>query len=215
MASFGDLLGRVGIGEGAGGGLVSIGMALIIGAVGILVAVGFVYWIIKRKKNWNIKVEFRLPRDVREVEEKDGSTRVKGTITKEWGKGYYDAKRGVVFIKRPKKKAVPMKPFNIKDTLSGGSNILTVIQVGVEDYRPVLEDSYLELEDKDTGEEAALIRAKIDTSESKSWRNTFEREAKSTYTIGGWLREHGQLLGFGFIIICIFVGFAIVYGKIG
>lgn len=197
---------------GGGSGFVSLTISILIGVISLGIAMGVLWWFIKRKKHWNIKVEFRLPRNLR-IEKENGHEKVTGTIKKEWGKGYYNAKEGVVYVKRKKNPAVSMKPFNIKEFLSD-SNILTVLQVGIEDYRPVLEDSYLEVIDYDTGEEGALIKAKIDTSESKSWKNSYERERKATYTIMGFLSEHGQLIGFGFILLAIFVGFAIVYSKI-
>ncbi len=197
-----------------GGGFMNMVISIFLSAT-ILSLCGLgLWWFIKKRKHWNLKVEFRLPRGIQEINDKDGNKVITGTIKKEWGKGYYNAKEGVVYVKRKKQAPIPMKPFNIKEFLSE-SNILTVIQVGIEDYRPILEDSYLNVIDYDTGEEAALLKAKIDTSESKSWRNTYERERKASFTMGSWLREHGQLLGFGFIIVCIFVGFAIVYSKIG
>lgn len=214
MASINDLFGSINLGFGSSGGLVDLLLSFTIGIAALLLCGGLVYWIVWKRKNWNIKVEFRLPRDISEVIDEEGNFSVKGTIQKEWGKGYYNGKRGVVFIKRKGKKAVEMKPFDVKRFLSGKGSILTVIQVGINDYRPVLEESYLEVEDLNTGDKAALIKAKIDTSESKGWKNVFERESKSTYTVLGWMHEHGQLIGFGFIVLMIIVGFAIVLGRI-
>ena len=213
MGTGGDFLSSV-VPNFGGGGFVNILVTILIGTIVLAFCGFFLWWLIKKKMHWNIKVEFRLPRNVQQIKNKAGEELISGTIRKEWGKGYYDAKAGVVYIKRSKKPSVPMKPFNIKAFLSD-NNILTVIQVGIEDYRPVLEESYLEVEDYETGEEGALIKAKIDTSEGKSWKNSYERERKATYTIMGWLSQHGQLVGFGFILLSIFVGFAIVYAKIG
>ena len=198
---------------GSGGGLVDLIIAITLGTIALAIILGIIWYFFKQKKHWNIKVEFRLPRNVQKRVDENGNEKIIGTIKKEWGKGFYDGKKGIVYIKRNKIAAVPMKPFNVKEFLSE-NNILTVLQVGIEDYRPVLEDSYLEVVDYDTGEEGALIKAKIDTSESKTWKNSYERERKATYTITGWLQEHGQLIGFGFILLSVFVGFAIVYGKI-
>jgi|SRR6056297_3030903 len=196
-----------------GGSLAQTIGALLLGTV-VLSIFGFgLWWWLKRKMHWNLKVEFRLPRNIQKVKDENGKDKVIGTIRKEWGKGYYNAKQGVVYVKRPKKKPVPMKPFNIKESLSD-NNVLTVIQVGIEDYRPVIEDSYLEAKDYLTGDEGALINARIDTSESRAWRNQYERERKATYTIKGFLQEHGQLLGFGFILFVQLIGFAIVISKI-
>lgn len=212
MAGLGDLMSKI---PGVGGGnLMAILVAIVLGGLGLTIAGVFVWWMVFKKRKWNLKVEFRMPRDVKEVVDEDGEIRVKGTLVKEWGRGYYDAKRGAVFVKRKGKKPVPVKPFNVKEFLSGKDNILTVVQVGIEDYRPILEDSYLELVDNETGNEAALLKVKIDTTESRSWRNSFERESKSAYTLLGFLHEHGQLIGFGFILLCMLVGFAIVYAKV-
>ncbi len=212
MATGEDFISRI-MPSFGGGGFIDLVISMVVGAVGLGIVAALAFWFFKHRKKWNMKVEFRLPRNIQRAEDEEGNEIVKGVIRREWGKGYYNAKQGVVYVKRPKLKPVPMKPFNVKEFLDD-SKILTVIQVGAEDYRPVLEDSYLEVEDYDTGESAALLKAKIDTSESKAWRSSYERERNATYTIGGWLKEHGQLLGFGFILFTIFVGFAIVYSKI-
>ena len=208
MASAGDLFG--GIGNFGGGSFLQDIMAILIGTFGLIIVAGLVWYFINKKKNWNLGIEFKLPRNVQQKE--DGT--VAGTLNKEWGKGYYNVKQGVVYIKRKGKKPVPMKPFDIKRYLSG-NGILTVIQLGIEDYRPVLDDSYIEVVDEQTGEEAALLKAKIDTSESKSWKSQFEREAINAYSIKNWIIEHGQLLGMGLVIFLVLIGQAIVISKLG
>jgi hypothetical protein len=211
MAQIGDMFSKIGIG-GGGGGLMSNMMIMLIGAVALASCVYGVWWIFNRRKNWNIKVEFKIPRNIKRIKMKDGSYKVIGTLNKEWGKGFYNAKRGVCYVKRKGKKPVPMKPFDIKTFLSTG-NILTVIQVGIEDYRPVLDDSYIQVVDDKTKEEGALILARIDTSESKSWRNSFERDAMSAYTIKNWIAEHGALVAMGLVLLMNLIGFAIVIAK--
>lgn len=195
-----------------GSGLIDLGITFIIGITVVILCGGFLFWQFKLRKRWNLKVEFRLPRDVAIIE-REGKKEVVGSIKKEWGKGYFNAREGIVYIKRHKLAAVAMKPFNVKEALSG-SNILTVIQVGIEDYRPVLEKSYLEVSDEKNNEQHALINAKIDTTESKAWKNNYERTRLNTYTISSFLREHGQVLAFGLIIIMIFIGFSIVISRI-
>ena len=214
MASIGDIFGKIGIGGGggAGGGFMSSMLMMLLGAVGLAGAIGGVYYLLYKRKNWNIKVEFRIPRNIKVLKRRDGTQKVIGNINKEWGKGFYNAKRGVCFIKRKGKKAVPMKPFDIKRFLSTG-NILTVIQVGIEDYRPILDDSYIEVVDDKTGEEGALINTRIDTSESKSWKNSFERDSKTAYTIKNWIAEHGALVAMGLVLLMNLIGFAIVIAK--
>jgi len=214
MAGVGDLLGGIGLNLPGGGGFGFIGMItwIIIGTV-VMGLCGFgLWWFLKRRKSWNLKVEFKIPRNIREITEKDGSIRVTGSLNKEWGKGFYDSKTGVVLLKRKGKKDVPMKPFDVKSHLSE-NNILTVIQVGVEDYRPVLDESYIEVEDEE-GNEAALLKTRIDTTENKSWKNSYERERKNTYTIMNWLREHGQVISLGIVVCLVLVGFAILWTRL-
>lgn len=196
-----------------GSGFFDIAIALLLGGLVLAICGGFVWYVLKKKIKWNLKVEFRLPREIQPVYDEEGNIiDIRGSIKKEWGKGYYDSKKGVVFLKRPKKQPVAMKPFNIKESLSA-SNILTVIQIGAEDYRPVIEGSYLNIEEMN-GEPAALVRAKVDTSEAKQWKNSYERERKATYSFSDLMAKYGQYLGWGFILFIQFVGFAIVIQRI-
>lgn len=184
---------------------------IVLATVGFVFSAAISYYFIKIRKKWNIPVEFKIPRDVK-VKEGSKGEEIIGTLMKEWGKGRYDAKMGIVMVKRKGRAAVPLKPFDIKAYLSGPSNILTVVQVGVEDYRPVLDESYINMKGYD-GKPAALIQAKIDTSESKSWRSQYERSRKSTYTILGWMHEYGHYVGWGFVIMMLLIGQAIVIGR--
>ncbi len=209
----GGLIGAITPNFGSGG-LLGILASIFIGMVGFGLAVGFLWYVIRRKKHWNMKVEFKIPRDLRQGQHGE----VQGTITKEWGKGFYDGKRGVVLLKRKGKKEVAMKPFDVKRFVSAG-NILTVIQIGIEDYRPVFEESYLEVVDDTPDEngvyqEGALLHTKIDTSESKSWKSTFEREAKNTYSIANFLTLHGDKLVWGLVVLIVLIGQAIVITKL-
>ena len=203
MADLGGNLGE--LFGGAGGGITKFAMFAIWGVV-LLVVVGmcllFIWYISKKKRNWNMKVEIKIPRS-------DGKL-----LTAEWGKGSYDNKRGVVWIKRKKKNSDPMKPFDTSKYLQGKENILTVLQVSVGHYVPILWQSFLEMEDDKTGEEATLGKIIADYSESRSWKNSFEREAKQAYTIMNLLKDYAPLIGVGIILLFNFVGFAILYTKI-
>jgi len=203
-----ELFGSIGFG---GGGMTSTILAVIFGLV-VLGICGFaLWWFTSKKKRWNLKIEFKIPRNIRKIRIKDGTIKIVGTLNKEWGKGHYNATQGDVYIKRNGKKAVPMKPFDIKQYLSTG-NILTVIQTGIEDYRPVRDESYIELKDCN-GAGGALVQAIIDISESKSWKNTFEREAKMTYSIKNWIAEHGALVAMGLVLLMNLIGFSIVIAR--
>jgi len=212
MAAIGDMFSKIGLGGSGGSGMIGNIIVMIFGAVALGAVIFGVWWFVNKKKNWNLKVEVKIPRNIRNIRLKEGGYKVIGTLNKEWARGFYNAKRGVCYIKRKGKKPVPMKPFDIKRFLSTG-NILTVIQVGIEDYRPVLDDSYIEVIDEKTGEEAALVNAKIDTSESKSWKNSFERDSKSAYTIKNWIAEHGALVAMGLVLLMNLIGFSIIIAR--
>ena len=88
--------------------------ALIV-AIGLgFVILGIAGWWWFFKKRWNLKAEIKL-------------TRSGGRLTTaEWGKAMYNAKRGVVFVKRPgmRQKAIPIPLFDIRKYLQG-DNIVT------------------------------------------------------------------------------------------
>ena len=195
---------------GGGDGISNI-IYIIIGFAVLLICGFGLWWFLKKRKTWNIKVEFKIPRNIKKVKTREGTIKIIGTLNKEWGKGFYDATKGCVFVKRKGKKAIAMKPFDVKQYLSTG-NILTVVQTGIEDYRPIRDESYIELKDID-GKEGALVQAVIDTSESKSWKNTFEREAKMTYSIKNWVAEHGALVAMGLVLLMNLIGFSIVIAR--
>jgi len=217
MASLGGLFGSIGFGNIFGGGIISLFVQMFLGLVIIGLIGGFFYWLYRRKKKWFIKVNVKLPRGLKWIKEKetidDTNPALTGIINAENALGTYDSKLGIVLIKRNKKKPVPMKPFDVKRYLQGG-NILDVVQVGIEDYRPVLPESYIEMVDEQTGEENVLIKMKIDTSESKAWRDGYERTRKNTYSIMSLLHTYAPFIGFGILFFMIFVGFAVLYGRI-
>lgn len=186
---------------------VLLGLLVII----MLIIIGVIWYF---RKRWNLNVEFKLVRN-------DGHL-----IGAEWGKGYYNAKRGVVYVRRPTmgkfSKGVAIKIFDIRRYIQG-SDIITVLQVGPEDYRPVLNDSWTEYvatyQDKSTGQVAevkeAVINIKVDSGADKAWKSAWETSAKKAYSIQSMLQQFQTPIAIGIVIICCFVGFAILYSKIG
>lgn len=198
--ALGDLFGGM-FSNMFGGGLITLFVYMALGVFGIGAIGGLFAYLVYQRKKWFIKVEFKIPRS-------DGRI-----MNAEWGKGSYNARQGVVHVKRKGKKPVPMKPFDVKRYLQG-NDLLTVVQIGIEDYRPVLPESFIEMIDDRTGEEAAYLKVKIDTSESKAWRQAFERDAKNAYSIATLFQQYAQYIGFGILFFMIFVGFAILWGRI-
>ena len=200
-----DTLGGLAAGIGLGGGntsMLNVAIVILLGFC-VLAFIGVVGWLAYKRSLWNLKVEFKFMRS-------DGTL-----ITSEWGKGQFNTKRGVVFLKRPKRGTpkIAMPPFDVKRYLQG-TDTLTVIQVGLEQYLPVMPQSFLEMEDDETGETAALMKHKVDLTQSKAWKNQFERESKQAYTIMGLLQQYANFIGIGIILMMNFVGFAILYMKV-
>lgn len=200
MAGIGEFLGVSNLG-GIFGTIASVSMTVVIAFVVIAIIGGGAYWYWYNKKRWFLTVEVKIPRS-------DGKL-----LNAEIAKGSYDSKKGVVLIKRRGMKACAVKPFDIKRYLQGGT-ILTVVQVGIKDYIPVMLDSYLEMEDTETGEAAAMMKIKIDTSESQAWKTAFERDAKNTYSIMGLLQQHMPIIAIGLVIFLWGIQFLILYNRI-
>lgn len=176
----------------------------------------FAYWKIFKSRAYNLIVEIKIPRGLKDLDENEelDPTKIQGIAYAEIGKGAYSVKRGCVFIKRKgKRKAVEMPPFDPKKYLQG-EKILTVIQVGAEKYIPVLPESFLVLEDDKTGQRVALLSMKGTDLESRAWKNQFERESKSAFTIMGILKAYLPYIGFSILFFSIFAGFAVIYNKI-
>lgn len=164
------------------------------------------------RKRWNLDVEFKL-------------TRNDGRITNaEWGKGYYDSKKGVVFIRRPGmgkfSKGIPIKIFDIRRYIQG-TTIITVIQVGPDDFRPVLNDSWTEHVETYQDENGkimevkeSILNIKVDSGLNKAWKSSWDAAAKNAYSIRSFFAQFQTPIAIGIVIICCFVGFAVLWSKI-
>lgn len=173
--------------------------------------IGVIVWLFIRKRQWNLDVEFKL-------------TRNDGRITNaEWGKGSYNSRKGVVFVKRPGKgtKKIAIKIFDIRKYLQG-DRVLTVLQVGPEDFRPVLNDSWTEhietYKDDTSGEivevKESILNIKVDSGLNKAWKSSWDAAAKNAYSIKSFMQQFQTPIAIGIVIICCFVGFAILYTRI-
>ena len=211
-------------------GAMSVMIWVIIALLIITVIIGVPSYIAWQKKRWNLKVEIKL-------------TRSDGAITNgEWGKGFYDSRRGVVLIKRPGagiRGAIPMKIFDVRKYMQG-SDLITVIQAGPEDFRPVLNSSWnshvVDYEDetkpkldKDGNEifdedgkqiyettpvKEAIINIKTETGKNKAWKVAWDEAARNAYTIRSFFREQAAAISVSVVVISCFVGFAILWTKL-
>lgn len=225
MAEIGEIINSVGP---AGQTVVYTTIWVLIALLSV-VALGLLIWWAFMRKKYNLRVEIKLPRS-------DGNI-----INGEWGKGSYDASRGVVLIKRPGRgsKPIPMKIFDVKRYLQG-ENLLTVIQLGAEDFRPVLNRSYTTHEveyvdetkpkkdkngnaivDKDgkpvfetTIVKESIMNIKTETGKNKAWKAAFDEAAKTAYTIQSLFRQYQTPIAVGIVVLCCFIGFAVLWTKL-
>lgn len=210
--ALGELLGTIGIGSGG-----TIYNLIIIVSISLCAAAagGGIIWYFVSRRQWNIRVEFKLPRSVGYNKDKFGRidvNSVEGFVLGEIGKGSYNAKKGTVFLKRKKKKKIAMKPFNVNRYLQG--DVLTVVQVGAEEYLPVLPTSYLIYTDEETKEDCALLKLNADVSQSRAWKNSFEREAKQAFSIASLLREYAPYIAIGLVIFLWGVQMLLLYNRL-
>ncbi|KKN48514.1 hypothetical protein LCGC14_0652070 [marine sediment metagenome] len=193
------------------GGVVGLYLIMFIVGVIVLVVVGGLALLIWSKKRWNIKVEIKLPRS-------DGRI-----VNAEWGKGYFNSKQGVVYIKRPgfAQKKVPLKIFDPKRYLQG-SDLLTVVQLSPLDYRPVKPVSFLNYDvlytnDK-TGEQStvkeAVINMESDVGASKAWQTAFDAAAKRAYSLQSFFHQFQTPLSIAIVLVAVFVGIAALWTQL-
>lgn len=197
----GDLVSKAGgylkviISWGVWGLIILLAFGLVIGAV---------IWA-KRRKKWNLRVEIKLPRS-------DGKI-----INSEKAKGFYDTKGGFVSLKRKGISAIDMKPFNVNKYLQG-ENYLEVLQVGPDDFIPILPKSYMKILKSNAKEgeqrEFALLEIEGDMGERKQWASNAADSAMNRFTLKNFLKEHQFAISIIIIMFGLFIGFAIVLSQL-
>ena len=206
MADFGSILQTV----SSGGATTLKWLFIIIGIVIVMSLIfGLIIWWRWSKGKYNLRIGIKLPRS-------DGKL-----VLGEWGKGSFDTKRGVVLIKRNKMKAVPMKVIDIRRYLQG-SDLIDVIQVGPEDYRPILNDSwtshivtYVDDEGKEQEVKESILNIKVDTGEYKAWKSSWDSAAKRAYSLQSFLQQFAVPISIAIVLLACFVGFTILFTRIG
>jgi len=201
MEDMGSLTSRVGGYLGIAGKWVVWGFVILI-ILGIFI--GIAVWA-KRRKKWNLRVEMKLPRS-------DGKM-----INSEKAKGYFDTKNGFVSLKRKGLTPIDMKPFNVNKYLQG-TNYLEVLQVGPDDFIPILPKSYtiIEKEKVKEGEQRkfALLQIQGDMGERKQWASNASAAAMNRFTLKSFLNKHQFAISVVIIMFGLFVGFAIVLSQL-
>ena len=196
----------------SGGSTVLMWGLLAIMVIGIIAAIiiAIVVWRVM-KGRWKLRVEIKLPRSDNKI------------VQSEWGKGYFNPKRGVVFIKRPKiRKPFPLKIFDVRKFLQG-TDTITVIQLSPEEYVPVLPKSFLmhdvEYVNKETGavsiQKEAILNIEADEGKNKAWKEAFEQASKQAYSLTTFFTQFQTPIAVAIVLVASFAGFTMLWTRIG
>lgn len=194
---------------------------IIIGGIILLalLIIGGIFWFFYARRKWNLKVEFKLPRTVKYNKSVDDPefdiNSIQGALSSEWGKGYFNVRKGVVFLKRKGKRKIFMKPFRINKFLQGDT--LTVVQVGAEEYIPVMPENFMIFTDDENNEKVTVLDLKTDSSESKAWGEYFEKTALKTYSITDMLTSllSNPIFLVGLVIFMWGIQLLLLYNRLG
>lgn len=169
------------------GSIGTIAQIMMLGFVTMLIAGGLLYLYVNSKK-WNLRIEFKLTRS-------DGRI-----VNAEWGKGYYNTKKGYVLLKRPKVKgAIEMKPFDPKIYVYG-DNIVTVTQIGPNTWAPVHPDSFAQFENE-KGKTEYFINLKSDLTDQLQWADNFKKRSKEVYSIMNFLERYQVPISIAIVVL--------------
>lgn len=172
--------------------LIIIGGIIVLG----LVLVGVLFWR-HQKKQWYLKVEFKLIRS-------DGKA-----VLAEWGKGFYDSKKGILWVKRPKMRKESIKATDMRLYLQG-SDVVTVVG-NTGNWKPVIPQSFLEVIDDTTGEVASIMQIRVDMKEDKPWAVQTERMLEDAFSIATFWNSMKDYLGWGLVIFIVIIANAVQY----
>jgi len=200
MVDAGSLTSQLGSYLGIAGTWIIWGIIIL---VALAITGGAVYWAKKRKK-WNLRVEIKMPRS-------DGKL-----INSEKAKGFFDTKDGFVSLKRKGLTPIDMKPFNVGKYLQG-NNYLEVLQVGPDDFIPILPKSYTIIKKSNAvpGEQTdyALLDIHGDMGERKQWASNAVESALNRFTLKSFMKRHEFAISIMIIMFGLFIGFAIVLSQ--
>lgn len=172
--------------------LIVIGIIIVLA----LIVGGVIVWR-QQKRKWYLKIEFKMIRS-------DGKI-----IVPEWGKGFYDSKKGILWVKRNKLRKEYIKATDLKLYLQGQDTITVVGNSG--NWKPIIPDSFIEVIDNETGEEASMMSVRVDMREDKPWAVQTERMLEDAFSIASFWNSIKDYLGWGLVIFVTIVGQAVVY----
>lgn len=180
--SFGDIVNST----------LNLGIKIIAGILGMIL-LGILFWFYQQKKNLNIPVTIWIPRSdgkiIDEVNAKGGFFKMKQSDG-----GFISSFK----LKRKKQSAIDIPP-PASRFLVGLSRKLYLIQKGIDDFEPVLPDSFRYVRTQ-KGNKIAIIDLNCINQDATAWVEDYRENAKRRFTLHGFWEKYKD-----FIQITIFI----------
>ena len=163
---------------------VVIGIALLIFLI-IAVVIGVWQW---QKRKWYLKVILKSPRE--------GGR----TINCEVARGYWDSRKATLWIKREGLFGDKffVKLDDIRKYLQGNETI--ELEGSGVIWKPILFESYLNVIDSETGQEASVMKYSMDFTKDKAWAIRSEREYINAFSLSDIFSKLKDYIGWGLVI---------------
>lgn len=153
----------------------------------MLLAAGIGFWQYNKKK-WYLEVPLKMPRDGGRI------------INHETAKGYWNARKATLWVKR---KGLFGSKFFVKlddaRNYLQGEDVIELIGSGVN-WKPILPESYLNVINPETGQEAAIMTYSMDFTKDKAWALRSEREYINTFSLSNAFEKLKDYIGWGLVI---------------
>lgn len=167
------------------------GLVAIIGLAIFMLIGGIFGWFQWQKKKWYLTVVLKMPRD-------NGKT-----IVAEVAKGYWDSRKATLWVKRHGTFGSKFytKLDDIRKYLQG-SETVELIGSGT-DWKPILFESYLDVIDEQTNQEASVMSYIMNFSTDKAWAIAAERDYVNTFSISDLFNKLKDYIGWGLVIFIV------------
>lgn len=190
----------------AGQLIAKYGIWFFVGVIGFFLfviigtAIGFLVW---QKRKWYLTVILKMPRE--------GGR----TINTEIAKGYWNARRATLWIKR--KGLFGQKFFveldDIRKYLQGNETV--ELEGSGVSWKPILFESYLNVIDDETGQEASIMKYSMNFTKDKAWAIRAEREYTETFSLSDVFNKLKDYIGWGLVIAIVILAEVVRVAYLG
>jgi len=196
MADFFGMEGSIG---DIGASILQIGFYVIAAAMAIIIIM-VIGKTIKNKKSFNIPVTIWIPRSDNKILDEVPAMG-----------GYFKSKAvGGITSFRLKRKGVSIveMPPPASRFLVGMRRHLYLVQKGMDDFEPVLPESFMNVSVEGSGKRKAVVNLKCVNQDATAWKCDNESNAKKRFTFSGFWEKYKDFIQ---ITIFIFIVFLAMY----